>query len=91
MTTSLRLRIEADGKGRLYDTVITDVRELCDLLPALDIAGDPALAATLAEARAHLAGQSIDRLRSCPTARTAAKTAADAILAKMAGYGVQRA
>lgn len=70
-------------KSPLYDSLITNARELVALLPALNLTNDPELNAIAAELQAILVP--IDRLRQDKRLRADTAAKADAILAKLPG------
>jgi hypothetical protein len=63
-----------DPDARLHSTVVTNVRELVDLLPHLNLTSDPALTALTEQVRDQLCRYSADHLRNSATSR--AETAA---------------
>lgn len=75
----------AEPDAIFRDSLITNLADLADLLPRLNLTNDPALAAIGAEIRATLADRSPDHLRRSPAARRQAAEQARAILDKMAG------
>jgi len=75
-----------DSDAIFRDSLIGNIKELCDVLPRLNLTDDPALAAVIGEAQASLASLDPDSLRKRPLDRAAAARDADAILSKMAGY-----
>ncbi len=71
----------ADGKPPIFrDTLVENVRELCALLPALDILGDPKLQAIRRTAEEKLLVISADTLRTDERAREQVARDAAAIL-----------
>ena len=75
-----------DGDAIFRDSLIGNLRELCDVLPRLNLTADPALDAVVEEVRDSLAGLNPDLLRECEFDRKTAALKADSILAKMAAY-----
>lgn len=69
---------------RIFDTLVTNARDLVDCLPALNLADDPKLEELRLELLSIL--PTPGSLRTSPTARKRTADAADAILAKMAAY-----
>jgi hypothetical protein len=62
------------------DSLVTNVRELCDVLPALNIANDPALADLAIDIEDRLASLSPTALRNEPSTRESAAQDAAALL-----------
>jgi hypothetical protein len=62
------------------DSLVTNVRELCDILPALNIANDPALTDLTADIEDRLASLSPSALRTQPSTRESAALDAAALL-----------
>jgi hypothetical protein len=62
------------------DSLVTNVRELCDVLPSLNIANDPALADLTADIEDRLASLSPTALRNEPSTRESAALDAAALL-----------
>lgn len=69
---------------RIFDTLVTNARDLVDCLPALNLADDPKLEELRLELLAIL--PTPGALRTSPHTRKKTADAADAILAKMAAY-----
>ncbi|MDR5728019.1 MAG: hypothetical protein RB191_11400 [Terriglobia bacterium] len=65
-----------DPDARLHGTVVTNVSELVELLPHLNLTGDPALTALTEQTREQLCRYSADHLRASAASR--AETAANA-------------
>lgn len=75
----------SDEKGKFHNSLVTNAQELCRLLPALNITGDP----ILEEMRIAIEDKLIidpETLRSNKIVRRETSIAADAIMAKMAGF-----
>lgn len=68
------------------DTMVSNIRELAELLPKLNVTGDAALDAMAAEVRFKLCQFDAQELRDSDTARSTALAAAQDILKKMEGY-----
>ncbi len=82
-------QLAAYGPGvRLHDTVLTNLVDLVDILPGLNVTADPALDAVIAETREKLCGLSIEKLKDYAPARAEAASTAQAILDKMKDYYV---
>jgi hypothetical protein len=75
-----------DGDAIFRDSLIGNVRELVDLLPALNLTGDPALISCVDEVRDKLADLDPQALRDHEFDRRAAARVADDIARKMVGY-----
>jgi len=68
----------ADPEARFHGTLVSNVCDLVELLPRLNIVGDPHLASLTEQVRKQLCQHSADLLRNSPTTRqqTAASAAA---------------
>lgn len=75
-----------DSKGVFRDTLVGNVVELVELLPKLNISGDPNLEKLRKEIQKKLGGHTPEVLRNDPEVRATAAQDADAILKKMAGF-----
>lgn len=69
---------------RIFDTLVTNARDLVECLPALNLTDDPVLEDLRTDLLAMLPHPSV--LRASPHTRKKTADAADAILAKMKGY-----
>ena len=67
------------------DTLITNLEELCDLVPRLNIAGDPAINKLAADAKVRLLQHDPQTLRDNPDLRKEVSDAADDILHQARG------
>lgn len=77
---------DADGKApRLYESTLQNVIDLADLLPSLNISGDPELDRVAAEMRARFSTYTTDALKTSETARSAAVRDVNDILAAFGG------
>ena len=77
---------DADGKApRLYESTLQNVVDLADLLPCLNISGDPELDRVAAEMRARFSSYTTDALKTSETARSAAVRDVNDILAAFGG------
>jgi hypothetical protein len=74
-----------DENNIFRDTLITNLEELCDLIPKMNIADDPAINAMAAEAKASLAKWEPAVLREVPTLRKEVADGAKKILDNMKG------
>lgn len=74
------------GRGTFRDTLVDNLRGLCDLLPRLNVTGDAALARVHADILAKLAKHDAKELREDDATRAKVATDAQDILAQMAGY-----
>lgn len=68
------------------DTTVSNIEELIELLPDLNVLDDPTLKAMGEEIRAKLTGIDPKDLRKQPAVRSQAAKDAEAIMAKMAGF-----
>ena len=76
----------SDPKGIFRDSMIDNARELCALLPKLNIAGDANLERMRSEVEGALCGHSADTLRTAPDVRESAAKAMSDIMAKMGSF-----
>lgn len=75
----------ADGKRkRLHESMLTNGLELCEMLTAFNMTGDPKLEAVRRDLEQVLAGANIDILRESEDARGELKTQVDNIRSKFA-------
>ena len=72
--------------GTFHDTLVSNVTELADILPGLNLAQDPALDAMARRLREDLASVDADTLRADPIVRADTAAAADAILRHVSDY-----
>ena len=80
-------RVTEDGvENGFRDSLVDNVRELVEILPALNVAADPQIDAITERMRAELLRFSPDTLRQSEAARAKVAAAADAIVAQMADY-----
>lgn len=70
-------------KGRIYDSMLEHARELCDLLPRLNISDDPNLESMRQEVEGKLASLNTEVIRNDPAARQNVADDANAIMDKM--------
>jgi hypothetical protein len=68
------------------DSLIDNLRDIIDLVPSLNVTGDPALDAVAQECKVKLSGFKAEDLRKDKALRKSAAEEADAILKKMEGY-----
>jgi hypothetical protein len=68
------------------DTLITNLRDICDLLPNLNITDDPTLESARQRILAELYQADADLLRENPTVRASTARKAQSILDTMTGY-----
>ena len=88
---SERLQEDENGKPLVFrDTMISNIRDLVDVVPRLNIFGDDELARLCEQVKDRIAGVEPDALRPSktfdPAARTQVKRDADALVEKFAGY-----
>jgi len=76
----------ADEKAIFRDTTITNLEEMIELLPALNIAGDENLTRIYDELRGNLMGYDPKDLRKDPAIRSEAALEAQRIADEMAGF-----
>ena len=74
------------ASGVFHDTLVSNIRDLCAVLPGLNIAGDPDLAKMTARLTDELAGYDADTLRDDAGIRADTAAAAEAILAHVSDY-----
>ena len=73
-------------KGRIYDSLIDHAKELCELLPRLNLNDDPNLEAMRQEVEAKLASHHPDALRANQTLRQDTAEQAQDIMNKMRAF-----
>ena len=88
---SERLREDDDGKPLVFrDTMISNIRDLVDVVPRLNIFGDDELARLCEQVKEKIASVEPDALRPSktfdPAARAQVKRNADELAEKFAGY-----
>ena len=88
---SERLREDGDGKPLVFrDTMISNIRDLVDVVPRLNIFGDDELARLCEQVKEKIASVEPDALRPSktfdPAARAQVKRDADELAEKFAGY-----
>ena len=88
---SERLNEDGDGKPLVFrDTMISNIRDLVDVVPRLNIFGDQRLARLCEEVKERIAGVEPDSLRPSsafdPVVRDRVKRDADALMEQFAGY-----
>jgi hypothetical protein len=76
----------ADKEGIFRDSLVINIRELCELIPRLNFTGDSRLEELRAQAEKDLAAYDPEDLRKNQFARQETADAAADLLAKMAGY-----
>lgn len=76
----------SNSKARLHDSMLEHARELCELLPRLNITDDPHLEAMRQEVETKLASLSTDLLRNDPAVRQTTADEASAIMDKMRAF-----
>jgi hypothetical protein len=76
-----------DGRNGIFrDSLVSNLQELCELLPRLNVTGDTNLDMLTSEVANKLANNDPDTLRNHAPTRTAITNDANAILAAMASY-----
>ena len=88
---SKRLQEDGDGKPLVFrDTMISNIRDLVDVVPRLNIFGDHRLARLCDQVKERIAGVEPDSLRPSgafdPVVRDRVKRDADALMEQFAGY-----
>ena len=88
---SERLNEDGDGKPLVFrDTMISNIRDLVDVVPRLNIFGDQRLASLCEQVKNRIAGVEPDSLRPSrtfdPVVRDRVKRDADALMEQFAGY-----
>ena len=88
---SERLEEDENGKPLVFrDTMISNIRDLVDVVPRLNIFGDQRLARLCEQVKDRIAGVEPDSLRPSktfdPVARDQVKRDADALMEQFAGY-----
>ena len=88
---SERLDEDENGKPLVFrDTMISNIRDLVDVVPRLNIFGDQRLAGLCEQVKDRIAGVEPDSLRPSgtfdPAARVQVKRDADALMEQFAGY-----
>ena len=86
-----RLQEDENGKPLVFrDTMISNIRDLVDVVPRLNIFGDDRLARLCEQVKDRIAGVEPDSLRPSrtfdPVARAHVKRDADALMEQFAGY-----
>lgn len=76
----------SDGEAIFRDSLIGNIRELCDLIPRLNIASDPVLAKLADELGQGVAAAEPEVLRTSPINRKLAADEVAAALKKVEGY-----
>lgn len=81
-------KVNSEGKaeGIFRDTLVTNIRDLVELLPRLNMTNDARLAAMVDRMRDQLCAFEPQELREDPKARETTRASAEQILADMAGY-----
>lgn len=75
-----------DPERRFHDTLVTNVKEVVDILPKLNLTGDPELEALVAEVRKGLTKFGPQALRDDDEKRASTAKRAAEIAAKMSGF-----
>lgn len=79
-------RLSGDEPKKFHDTLVTNARELCDLLKALNITNDPNLEEIRRDIEQGLVGHDAKELRKSETVRKGVASEAQRILDKMASW-----
>jgi hypothetical protein len=75
-----------DPDAKFRDSIISNLSDVCALIPKINLLGDKRLAAFADQVQANLASLNPQRLRDFASDRNAARLAADNILSKMQAY-----
>ena len=75
----------ADPEARFHGTLVSNVSDLVELLPRLNIVGDPHLASLTEQVRKQLCQHSADLLRNSPATRQQIAASAASIARTIAG------
>jgi|LakMenEpi03Aug12_release.lakeMendotaPanAssembly.Ray.scaffolds.fasta_scaffold00761_16 hypothetical protein len=78
--------VEGRGKARLHESTIENIREICELLPRLNITNDPDLEAMRQRVADSLGTVETDALKADPLFRERTKTEAQSIMDAMATF-----
>jgi len=73
-------------RGTFRDSLVTNLTELCDILPALNLSGDAGLEQLRQEAVEQLTRYTAEGLRSSETARNETAKAAQELIERMSAY-----
>jgi len=73
-------------KGRTFQSLTGNIKELVDILPAMNLDGDPRIDALIAEAREKLLVHDTETLRNDPEARKSTREAAEALMDKIGAF-----
>lgn len=76
----------SDPKAIFRDTLVSNIEEITNLIPALNISGDPKLEALRLRAKEELCHWTPDNLRECKSVRQETAQKAADILSQMSGY-----
>ena len=78
----------SNPEGRIYDSLVGSAKDLCAILPSLNIADDPRLEQIRQELEGHFAHTEAEDIRKHPEVRQEVSEQMEDILAKMTGlYG----
>lgn len=81
------IEVLSKDKGKIFETLITDVREIINLVPAFNLTNDQELTNLAEECRVQLSGVTPDELRKDPEIRKQTLLAAQAIVGKFGSLG----
>jgi hypothetical protein len=79
------VKVLSSDKPRIFDTLVSNVDEICRLAPALNLAGDPAIDSFVADMK-KLTQFKADDLRELPQVRKATAVKAEEIAKRLSGY-----
>lgn len=81
------VKVLSSDKPRIFDTLVSNVDEICRLAPALNLSGDPKIDEFCAEMK-RLTTFKADDLRENATARKATAVKAEEMMKRLAGYSL---
>jgi len=71
---------------RIYETLTGNIKAICRIAPALNLADDPAIASAIQDCETLLAKFDTEGLREQPSIRRQAKDEVDNLVARLSGY-----
>jgi hypothetical protein len=74
------------GNGKVFDSVLGNVEQLVNLLPALNMADDPIIAQVTEEIRTQVLSADIKAIKKNPEVKAEVAKAAQAVVDKMAAF-----
>lgn len=73
-------------KPRIYDTLITNIKDICRIAPALNLADDPELNKIVGEVASECTKYTAEELRDNKSVQDKARAAAEAMVKRLSGY-----